>query len=767
LDAYYSKDKEMTDFSQELKKDFLDEAYELLDKLEKSLLTLEKDPGNDKEINEVFRAAHTIKGGAGTLGFTEIQDLTHVMEDILDLARKKNVTFVYDDISTLLLCHDELDKMVKNRESDTIYDNKLAADLRESLLAIKKRSGIAPAEPAKVKAAESAPVNAAVLQEIEFSFSNMDISLMSDSISNNKNIFNILYSLNESYEMKEVSSFQIYALLSDISDIIKMKPTVSDYEAGFSRDIGFVISTDREEQFIRDKTFMKDLVSHIKIRKIDLDKIREMEALMGKPEPAADQPEGIEPAQQAQGQKGQAAAPEAEVQDASIKKEPSPDASQKRNVATLRVESWKIDELLNLLGELVITKASFMQMNSDFDKAGIDIKAVLKEFMSGIQKLNLTGNADEVEHKNSVLFKSMSELYITFESFSENMQRLNRISSSLQENVMKMRMVPIQMVFSRFPRLIRDMAEKINKKVEIDIAGVETEIDKGMVDDIFDPLIHILRNSVDHGIETPEERKAAGKNETGKIILKAVHEGDSIVIEAADDGKGIDIEAVRNKAIENRMVSREAAAVMTQKDLLGMIFLPGLSTAKVVTDISGRGVGMDVVKKKIEEIGGSVLVSTVKGKGTKITIRLPLTLAIIQGLIIVVNKMHYIIPVAAVEETVIINLKDLKDIDGKLTLELRGKFIPIMSLKKYFYNEDIKTGSDDKDYCIVAKFGDSFIGILVSEVIGEQDIVIKPLNTKLIKSPGISAATIIGNGEIGYIIDTSQIIAQYFKNRAD
>jgi len=325
-----------------------------------------------------------------------------------------------------------------------------------------------------------------------------------------------------------------------------------------------------------------------------------------------------------------------------------------------------------------------------------------------------------------------------------------------------MRMLPIQMVFSRFPRLIRDISNKLNKKIDLVIEGVETEIDKGMVDDIFDPLIHLLRNAIDHGIEAPEDRKLAGKSPTGKIVLKATHEGDSIVIEVADDGKGIDPEVIRAKAIEKQIMPKENIEKMTQREVLSLIFLPGFSTADKVSNLSGRGVGMDVVKRKIEEIGGNVGIATAKGKGTRFIIRLPLTLAIIQGLLIVVESMYYVIPVASVEETVIIDSSDLKEINGHYTYEFRNKLIPILSLKRFFYKENLESGKTE--YCIVTRYGDRVVGIVVSEIIGEQDIVIKPLNTKLIKTPGISAATIVGNGDIGYIIDTSQIISHYFKS---
>lgn len=746
----------MTGLSQELMKDFLDEAFDLLDSLEKSLLVLEKDSQNDQAINSVFRAAHTIKGGAGTVGYNEIQEFTHLLEDVLDMVRKKTVALVTEDISLLLQCRDELEKMLTAREKGSVHDTPERLNLQSQLQDIKKKSvSKVPEAPAKNVVKSAPPVTS-----MDIELTNSDLSLIHEFVEQNKTVFILQYSLNESYEMKDVSGFQIYALLNDIAEIIKLKPSVQEMETDFYKDVTFIINTEKDETFIRDKTNLTDMINGLKITKITPDILLELEKKNGgDPKPVA-APQSSEPSSQVK-------KPE-QIVSAKTVSSPAESAGeidmQKRSVASLRVESWKIDELLNLLGELVITKASFTQLNSEFEKIGSDVKSTLKEFMSGIAKLNLQGDAEQVKDKNAVLLEALNSLFVSFDSYSESIQKLNRISTSLQENVMNMRMVPIQMVFSRFPRLIRDMAEKLDKKIDLIIEGVETEIDKGMVDDIFDPLIHILRNSVDHGIEFPKDRKVSGKPETGKIILKAIHEGDSIVIEVTDDGKGIDVDAIKSKAIENGFISKEAADKLSQRELLGLIFIPGLSTAKQVSDLSGRGVGMDVVKKKIEEIGGNVGIATVKGKGTKMVIRLPLTLAIIQGLLIVVNDMHYVIPVASVEETVIVNLKELKEINGRLTLELRGKFMPIMSLKKYFYREEIGAGSDEKEYCIVAKYGESFIGILVNEIVGEQDIVIKSLNTKLIKSPGISAATIIGNGDIGYIIDTSQIIAHYFKS---
>lgn len=763
----------MNDFSEELKKDFLDEAFDLLDNLEKSLLALEKDPADDKAVNEVFRIAHTIKGGAGTVGFNEILKLTHTLEDVLDLVRKKTLRLNSTNISLFLECRDDLENMLNAREQDKVYVSEKLDELVRRLTNLKGPIAQAQGGGLKQKAAafersanQPSSDKTGIMEQIRLS--NYDLSVINDYIGNGRRVFLLKYTLNESYEMRDVSSFQIYALLNDFSEIVKINPSLQDMETAFFPEVFFIISTDKDEAFIRDKTYLKDMITKMIMLKVTQETLKELENILLKSTTREAVvhvnkiQEKVKPAQTEGAANIPAENPADNPSDA-VKQTEGAESPQKRSVASLRVESWKIDDLLNLLGELVITKASFGQISAEFERINSELKFTLKDFLNGILKLNLAAESEQSKEKNAILTRSLTDLFAGFDLYSESIQKLNRISSSLQENVMNMRMVPIQMVFSRFPRLIRDLADKLGKNVDLIIEGVETEIDKGMVDDIFDPLIHILRNSVDHGIEMPAQRAALGKPEVSNIILKAAHEGDSIVIEVADDGKGIDVEEIKKKAVQSGILNLESAEQMSQKEILGLIFLPGFSTAETVSDLSGRGVGMDVVKKKIEEIGGSVGIMTVKGKSTKIIIRLPLTLAIIQGLLVVVNGMNYVIPVASVEETVIINMKDLKEINGKLSLELRGKFVPILSLNQYFYKTASGPDQENKVYCIVSKFGDSLIGILVEEVVGEQDIVIKPLNTKLIKSQGISAATIIGNGDIGYIVDTSQIIGNYFR----
>ncbi len=739
----------MDDFAQELEKDFLEEAFSLIDNFESSLLELEKDQSDHKAINEIFRVAHTIKGGAGTVGFNEIQEFTHLIEDVLDLVRKDTLTLSKDDISTLLECRDELEKMLTHREKGNVHESDTVAGLVDQLKAL-KNTGADPDQEKK----------SAQKQELDIPklvFTGYELSLISEFLSSNKKVYQCYYELNESYEMREVSAFQLYSLINDLGEILKMYPTMEVFETQFYPIVTFIITSESRADFIKEKTFLTDMISVVNITPVDSQVLNQLEKDYG---------EHPQKASEFTDKKSSSETLPVDNKKTEPKKTQSdpkkPEIIEKRALSTLRVESWKVDNLLNLLGELVITKATFAQLDYNFEQLSSNVRGLLKEFLGGVAELHLSDDEESNKEKNHVLVDSLNQLFISFENYSESMQKLNRISSSLQENVMNMRMLPIQMVFSRFPRLIRDISNKLNKKIDLVIEGVETEIDKGMVDDIFDPLIHLLRNAIDHGIESPEDRKAAGKPETGKIILKATHEGDSIVIEVADDGKGIDPEVIRKKAIETHVLPQGNIEKMAPREVLSLIFLPGFSTADKVSNLSGRGVGMDVVKRKIEEIGGNVGIATAKGKGTRFIIRLPLTLAIIQGLLIVVEKMYYVIPVASVEETVIIDSSELKEISGHYTYEFRNKLIPILSLKGFFYKKKLEEGT--KEYCIVTRYGDRVVGIVVSEVIGEQDIVIKPLNTKLIKTPGISAATIVGNGDIGYIIDTSQIISHYFKS---
>ncbi|MCX7821419.1 MAG: chemotaxis protein CheA [Brevinematales bacterium] len=711
------------DLSEELVKDFLSEAFELVSSLEESLLVLEKEPENQKSINEIFRSVHTIKGGAATVGFSEIKDFTHLFEDVMDMVRKKNLAITSEYISNFLEAKDEIEKMLVEREKGNVYSSDRQLKLIEFFKYLKGEKSPSGMVSSSTKTSKLST------ELIKSKLTNFEIENIHELIEKGKKVYVLCYDFNEQYEMKDVAPFQVYALLNDIGEIIKMEPTLNYLESVFAKEVCFVFATEKSEKEIMDKTFLTEMLNKIDILLLT------KEMLDGFSVSNLQKP-----------------------LDSSPQKEQKDVEETKRATSTIRVESWKVDELLNLMGELVITKASLSQIYDKMGKAEVVLKNILKPFLSGVLKLNLDNDEKIKLEKNAILLDSFIEMFQVFDDYRETVQKLSRISSSLQENVMNLRMVPIQTVFSRFPRLVRDMAEKMKKDVELLIEGVETEIDKSMVDDIFDPLIHIIRNSLDHGIEPTEERLKLGKPAKGRIVLKAYHEGDSIVIEAMDDGRGVDFDALRKKAIDSRIFPREVVEKMTQKELLALIFLPGFSTAKQVTEISGRGVGMDVVKKKIEEMGGNVGFYTAKNKGSRIVVRLPLTLAIIQGLLVVVNEIHYFVPIASIEETIVVSKNDFKDINGKKMIFLRENLVPVIFLEEFFYHKKISIEEIEKNYCIVVKSKDKNFGLIVNNVIGEQDIVIKPLNNRLVKTYGISAATIIGNGDIAFIIDVERVI---------
>ncbi len=739
----------MEGISQELVADFMNEALELVQKMENSLLILEDNPMDAAAVAEIFRAAHTIKGGAGTIGFTEIKEFTHRVEDLLEKVRKSELSVTQDLVSLLLRCKDVIEGMLDARQNGDVYAPELAEDVMKALASyLDKKSSEAPASSQEKKTPTGA--NDASLSYL----TPYERSVILEFLHQNFPVYELWYVFNENYEMKDVSAFQIYALVGDFAQIIRMEPSLEVLEKEFRPDFRLVVMTERDENFIREKTFMRDLVTDLQMRRITREDIENLESAVMRGQSTESFPaKPSEPSLSSQGSKSEKISSEKRVS-------PADTQESVKTSATLRVESSRIDELMNLVGELVINKSLLHETSQMMVKSYNDIRLFFKTFLSGIALLPLDENPSTNQELNYRLREDFQQLEIALEQYQEILQRFNQISSALQENVTGLRMVPIQQVFSRFPRLVRDQAQKVGKQVALEIEGVETEIDKGMVDDLFDPLIHILRNSIDHGIEKPEEREAKGKPRQGKILLRAYHEGEHVYIEVSDDGRGIDIDRVKQKAIEKGLISSATAENLSPKEALALIFLPGFSTAQEVTELSGRGVGMDVVKKKIEQLGGSVSVYTARDKGTKIQVKLPLTLAIIQGLHVLVSDFSYILPIVSIDETLIVQPGELVDIEGDPHINVRGEFVPVLSLKRFFYHEEEKFFGSSF-YCVLAKQGEKHYGLVVDEIVGEQDVVIKPFNNRLIKSPGISAGTIIGNGNIGYIVDLNGVIQSY------
>ena len=576
--------------------------------------------------------------------------------------------------------------------------------------------------------------------------------------------------------MKTVSAIHAFAALRDMGTVLKTIPDFEKlYEDAFYPIVEYFVAVDKDPEELRRKAFIPDVVDAVDI-----------EELAGEPTLTPAKPLSTEPRPMIVPEAGpapnaiaaNAAAPAPAIDDG--ESEPaSPEPShhdEGRKTAQgsiLRVDSRRIDNLLNLVSETVINKATFNQISAQFGDLMGALQSSESRFRDGIKDL-FDGLPDYLaaiqqgksakEIKKEIL-ERFGFLYQAFDGFETDLktdvakfrstaQNLGRITGELQEGVMRIRMVPISQIFSRFPRLVRDLTKTLNKKVNLVIEGEETELDKSVVEDLLDPLMHSVRNALDHGIESPAERAAAGKSEEGTVLLKASNEGNMIVIEIADDGKGIDVEAVRAKAIERGLI--HPSKVLTDIEAYNLIFDAGFSTAKQVTNISGRGVGLDVVKRQIEKLNGSVTVSSQRGKGTRFTIKMPLTLAIIQGLLVRVGKETYSIPITSVIESHRIKPTDVRMIDNYEVFNIRNDVVALLRLNRLFR---IPT-NEQREYYFVVIVGtaDKRVGLMVDSLIGEEDVVIKPLRDQFTQSPGIAGASILGDGSVCLIIDVSQLL---------
>ncbi|MBQ2295086.1 MAG: chemotaxis protein CheA, partial [Spirochaetales bacterium] len=456
-------------------------------------------------------------------------------------------------------------------------------------------------------------------------------------------------------------------------------------------------------------------------------------------------------------------------QNEATKKSSATSTKETKNLASsvLRVDSSRIDELLNLVSEIVINKATFNQLAIKYYESIEAFSTLLNSFKD--KNKHFAGLLAHSENMNEMLknefqkdvagFTTQFDSFLNgykevVEKFRSTSQSLDRISSDLREGVMRVRMIQIKQVFSRFPRLVRDLSRDLHKEIDLVMEGEETEVDKAMLDDLSDPLIHMIRNAVDHGMETPEERIAAGKPGVGTVKLKAANEGNLISIYISDDGRGINPESVRKKAIERKVISADKQ--LSEQDTFALLFEPGFSTADKITSVSGRGVGLDVVKKNIEKMSGTVRITSVPGKGTTFIIKLPLTLAIIQGLMVRVQSEIYVLPISSVIESIRISPKEIKSIDNYEVINVRNEVLSLLRLSRLF---NLKKSEELESYFVViVGINDKKMGLLVDSLIGEEDIVIKPLKDKYTTTPGIAGATVLGDGTVSLILDVSQIV---------
>ena len=666
---------------------FIDESEEHLQTLSDCIMVLEKEPDNKDTINEVFRAAHSLKGMAGTMGFKRMQHLTHDMENVFQEVRSDHIKVTSGMIDLLFKCLDALEGYVDNIKSTSdegTEDNEVIIKELNDFIAKTEgaeETGNTETSEAKEAAPESTQEEKAGQEKIELT--NDEKKAIREAESNGQHIYVMTVHIQKDCLLKAARAFLVFKAVEDFGQILVYRPSSQDIEdEKFEFEFSFFLASEESEDKI------------VAVAKAVSEQAKEA---------TAEQKE----------------AP-AEAPKAAEKKAPAANAKKQTNAKpvtgrTVRVDIEKLDALMNQVSELIIAKNSLVSISSN----------------------------ESGEYQN--------------QSFHEQIEYLERITTNLHESVMKVRMVPIESVVNKFPRMIRDLSRKLGKKMELYMTGEDTELDRTVVDQIGDPLQHLLRNSADHGLEDNATRVERGKPEVGSIFLKAFQEGNNVIIEVGDDGNGIDVAAVRDKAVERGVITAEQAENMSQKEIINILFLPSFSMAKKITDISGRGVGLDVVKSNIEALGGDVEVRTQLGEGTTFIVRLPLTLAIIQALMVEIRDEKYAIALGSISNIESIPVNEIKYVQAQEVIHLRGAVIPLIRLDQVLDMEEKQEEPENLTVVIVKK-GDSLAGLVVDNLIGQQEIVIKSLGKYINNNKIISGATILGDGEVALILDVNTLM---------
>ena len=703
---------------------FIEESKEHLQALNEHLLILEKEPENENTINEIFRAAHSLKGMAGTMGYKRMQKLTHDMENVFQEIRSGKMKVRPQLTDTLFTGLDALQEYLDNiinTQDEGTNDNQELIDKLAKELEIGLNGGgdsdagaastaEKPEEPAKAEAAE----NSGSFPEI--TLADFEKNAIKESMAQGMNAYGVYVTIADTCLLKAARAYLVFKALEELGEIIKSVPDAQMIEdEKFDFTFSVVLLSQADAETVKKQGLTVSEIKDVEVKKLDVDACKDENGEESKAEtaeaPAVKQEEktAAAPAETAKTPSPSTAPAQNKTSQAAAAKKPVVNRS-------VRVDIEKLDDLMNLVSELIIAKNGLASLSpADFGK---------KDKMG---------------------------------AFSEQIEYLERITTNIHQSVMKVRMVPIESVVNRFPRMIRDLSKKLNKPMELYMTGEETELDRTVIDEIGDPLQHILRNSADHGLESPEERKRLGKPEIGGIYLDAYQEGNNVVIKCRDDGGGINVEKVRRKALEKGTITEDQAEAMSDKDFIDLLFRPSFSTADQISDISGRGVGLDVVKTKIETLGGTVDCHSVLGEGTTFTIRLPLTLAIIQTLMVIVGDEKYAIPLGSIDTIEDIPKTDLKSVEGKEVINLRGNVIPIIRLSNILDVPDYRNENENITIVIVSK-GDKKAGLVVDELIGQLEIVIKSIGKYINNSKMISGATILGDGEIALILDVNALI---------
>ncbi|WP_368246083.1 chemotaxis protein CheW [Clostridium paraputrificum] len=652
---------------------FLEESMDNLQTLNESLLELEKNPNDVDKVNEIFRVAHTIKGMAATMGFTDIAELTHKMEDVLSKFRDGQLNVTQEVVTVLFDCLDTLERMVSNIEEGT--DS--SVDIEPIIKSLHNISQVNDVDG-------SQEVESLVTLEKDncsMELNDYDMSIIKQAQEKDFNAIELSITLSENTLLKSARAFLIVKDLEEIGEIIKSKPSTEDIEnEDFELQLDFVLITTSSEDEVKK---LVENISEVRMVETKLIEFQKIEESAVKPKEVKLEPKEV-----------------TEEKKKSVKKE-----GYKKSHQSVRVDLERIDKLMNMVSELVIYRTRLEQI--------------------------------VVDHKSSDL--------------TETLEQVGRTTTDLQDLVMKIRMLPLDTVFNRFPRMIRDISVELNKEINFVIEGAETELDRTVIDEIGEPLIHLLRNAADHGIETKEERIAKGKPAVGTIKLVAYQEGTKALIKVIDDGAGINVEKVKAKA-EKVGINTEG---LSDDEIKNLIFAQGFSTNEVVTDISGRGVGMDVVRAKVSALGGTVDLISEESKGSTFVIRLPLTLQIIQALLVNVGNETLAISLGFIDRVIDYKKDNIKKSNGKEVIIYRDDVIPLVRLNERLNIESVDT---EKKFVIIVKVGEKTIGLLVDSLMGQQEIVIKPLGNTLSSLKEYIGATILGNGLVTLILDVGALI---------
>ena len=687
---------------------FFEEAAENLDQMEQMLLNLDLTQANDEELNGIFRCAHSIKGGSATFGFTDVAELTHKMESLLDRLRRHEITPIPEMVDALLESADASRSLLARHQAGGAGEAVPTGDLVRRIVDL--AAGNRPnAAPATATAAVAAPAPQAPAP--------IKVATAAPALTNGERLLQLKIGPVENLEAVDA----IKELFRDIPGL----GSIEDLACDQPQHRLFQVKTQATNDDLLDLMVFHVSKEQVHITdQVGAEPSAAAPMAMGLADPDAALMEAdvdhIQPYGLFDGAPGTpdmaVAMPSAAETDA-VKTE-APKAAVRANMAqmestSIRVDVKKVDQLINLAGELVIIQAMLAQNSQTLDP-------------TANQQL-LSGLAD-----------------------------LDRNTRDLQEAVMSIRMIPMSTVFSRFPRMLRDLANKLGKKINLVTQGEATELDKGLVEKITDPLTHLVRNSLDHGIEMPEDRIKAGKSEQGTLTLSAAHQGGSIVIEVRDDGRGMNREKLIRKARERGI---DAPDTMTDGEVWMLIFAPGFSTAEQVTDVSGRGVGMDVVRKNIAALNGSVEIDSVEGVGMRVSIRLPLTLAIMDGMSVGVGKEVYILPLSSVVESFQVNSADVSTVtQGSQLVKVRDEYMPVIGLEKVFAVPRQPGDKSTSDIMVVIESDGSRVALLVDELLGQHQVVVKNLESNYRKVPNISGATILGDGTVALILDTSSLV---------